>query len=68
MDLSRATYPALLVSLRSFCECLALTGTQDSLQPTQAANVLNDRVKRVGLINSQIADWLQASAYQLSTH
>ncbi|GAO15648.1 hypothetical protein UVI_02019320 [Ustilaginoidea virens] len=30
-----------------------------SLQPTQAARVLNDRVKRIDKLNVDIADWLQ---------
>ncbi|ATY62590.1 Fes CIP4 domain-containing [Cordyceps militaris] len=42
-DLARAEYPAML----------------PHLQPNQAAQVLNDRVKRIGKINNEIADWLQ---------
>ncbi|KAJ9150857.1 SAFF domain-containing protein [Pleurostoma richardsiae] len=42
-DLSRAEYPAMLANL----------------QPTQAVQALNDRVKRIAKINSEIADWLQ---------
>lgn len=42
-DLSRAEYPAMLASL----------------QPTQAVLALNERVKRIGRINSEIAEWLQ---------
>lgn len=30
-----------------------------SLQPNQAVQVLNDRVKRISKINTEIADWLQ---------
>ncbi|KAF2115567.1 Muniscin C-terminal mu homology domain-containing protein [Lophiotrema nucula] len=43
MDLQRKDYPALL----------------DALPPAQAVNVLNDRMKHVSNLNSQIADWLQ---------
>ncbi|KAJ6789211.1 hypothetical protein PWT90_06802 [Aphanocladium album] len=42
-DLARAEYPAML----------------PHLQPNQAAQVLNDRVKRIGKVNNEIADWLQ---------
>jgi hypothetical protein len=42
-DLARAEYPAILASL----------------QPNQAVQVLNDRVKRINKINTEIADWLQ---------
>ncbi|TQN74079.1 Cytoskeletal protein syp1, partial [Colletotrichum shisoi] len=42
-DLARAEYPAMLAHL----------------QPMQAVNVLNDRVKRINKINTEIADWLQ---------
>ncbi|KAG9534873.1 hypothetical protein KCU79_g21941, partial [Aureobasidium melanogenum] len=30
-----------------------------ALEPGQAINVLNDRVRQVGRLNSDIADWLQ---------
>jgi hypothetical protein len=33
--------------------------TQDSLPPTQAVNVLNDRMRHVAQLNTSIADWLQ---------
>ncbi|KAL8734298.1 MAG: hypothetical protein Q9166_001496 [cf. Caloplaca sp. 2 TL-2023] len=42
MDLSRQEYPALL----------------QSLQPSQAVAVLNDRVKLIGKANLDIAEWL----------
>ncbi|RYP54550.1 hypothetical protein DL769_010341 [Monosporascus sp. CRB-8-3] len=42
-DLSRAEYPAMLANL----------------QPNQAVQVLNDRVKRISKLNADIADWLQ---------
>jgi hypothetical protein len=34
-----------------------------SLQPGQAVAALNERVKRVGKINLEIADWLQVSPF-----
>ncbi|KAL3479792.1 Muniscin C-terminal mu homology domain-containing protein [Aspergillus californicus] len=43
MDLSRQEYPALLASL----------------QPSQAATVLADRVRVINKVNADIADWLQ---------
>ncbi|KAI9674165.1 MAG: hypothetical protein M1817_001983 [Caeruleum heppii] len=43
MDLSRQEYPGMLASL----------------PPSEAVNILNDRVKRIGRINGEIADWLQ---------
>ncbi|MCJ1260817.1 hypothetical protein MMC22_000680 [Lobaria immixta] len=42
MELSRSEYPALL----------------GSLQPGQAVTILDDRVKLIGKINADIADWL----------
>ncbi|KAK0620192.1 Muniscin C-terminal mu homology domain-containing protein [Immersiella caudata] len=42
-DLSRAEYPAMLANL----------------QPSQAVQVLSDRVKRISKVNLEIADWLQ---------
>ncbi|KAH9908524.1 Muniscin C-terminal mu homology domain-containing protein [Xylariomycetidae sp. FL2044] len=42
-DLSRAEYPAMLANL----------------QPNQAVQALNDRVKRISKVNTEIADWLQ---------
>ncbi|KAH7031617.1 Muniscin C-terminal mu homology domain-containing protein [Microdochium trichocladiopsis] len=42
-DLSRTEYPAMLANL----------------QPGQAVNALNDRVKRIAKVNTEIADWLQ---------
>ncbi|KXJ88247.1 Muniscin C-terminal mu homology domain-domain-containing protein [Microdochium bolleyi] len=42
-DLSRPEYPAMLANL----------------QPGQAVTVLNDRVKRIAKVNTEIADWLQ---------
>ncbi|KAL8946797.1 MAG: hypothetical protein Q9222_006852 [Ikaeria aurantiellina] len=42
MDLSRQEYPALL----------------QSLQPSQAVAVLDERVRLIGRVNSDIAEWL----------
>ncbi|KAI0161099.1 Muniscin C-terminal mu homology domain-containing protein [Hypoxylon sp. FL1284] len=42
-DLSRTEYPAMLANL----------------QPSQAVHALNDRVKRISKVNTEIADWLQ---------
>ncbi|KAK6957580.1 hypothetical protein Daesc_000367 [Daldinia eschscholtzii] len=42
-DLSRAEYPAMLAHLH----------------PNQAVHALNDRVKRISKVNTEIADWLQ---------
>ncbi|KAL2190409.1 hypothetical protein L209DRAFT_703485 [Thermothelomyces heterothallicus CBS 203.75] len=42
-DLSRSEYPAMLANL----------------QPSQAVQVLSDRVKRIARANQEIADWLQ---------
>ncbi|KAH8698561.1 Muniscin C-terminal mu homology domain-containing protein [Talaromyces proteolyticus] len=43
MDLTRQEYPALLTSL----------------QPNQATTVLNDRIRVINKVNTDIADWLQ---------
>ncbi|OJJ80852.1 uncharacterized protein ASPGLDRAFT_133423 [Aspergillus glaucus CBS 516.65] len=43
MELSRQEYPALLASL----------------QPSQATAVLNDRVRLITKVNTDVADWLQ---------
>ncbi|KAF5657048.1 SYP1-like protein [Fusarium heterosporum] len=42
-DMARAEYPAMLAAL----------------QPGQAAQTLNDRLKRMSRVNNEIADWLQ---------
>ncbi|KAK4098333.1 hypothetical protein N658DRAFT_518092 [Parathielavia hyrcaniae] len=42
-DLSRSEYPAMLANL----------------QPSQAVQVMSDRVKRIAKANQEIADWLQ---------
>lgn len=43
MAMERSEYPAMLATL----------------QPGQAVDVLNDRVRQVGRLNTEIADWLQ---------
>ncbi|OCK78258.1 hypothetical protein K432DRAFT_332433 [Lepidopterella palustris CBS 459.81] len=43
MDLQRKEYPAML----------------ESLQPGQAVTVLNERIRHVSRLNTEIADWLQ---------
>ena len=40
---------------------------QSSLQPGQAVTVLNDRLKLIGKINLDIADWLQVQLLGLKT-
>lgn len=35
---------------------------QASVQPAQAVAILNDRIKHVGKLNTEIADWLQVYA------
>jgi hypothetical protein len=35
---------------------------QDRLQPAAAVTKLNERVKKIGKVNSDIADWLQVCA------
>ena len=61
MDLSRQEYPLLLVRVYgvrpTMCACAEFS--QNSLQPGQAVTVLNDRVRLIGKINLDIADWLQ---------
>jgi hypothetical protein len=37
----------------------ALTCAQERLQPASAVSKFNERVKRIGKTNSEIADWLQ---------
>lgn len=42
--------------------CLLTTSylsAQANLQPGQAVQVVNDRLKRIGKVNTEIADWLQ---------
>lgn len=39
---------------------------QATLQPHQAVNVLNDRVKLITTVNASIADWLQVSTRELT--
>ena len=42
-----------------------LTGAQRSLSPNQAVSVLDERVKIIGKINADIADWLRVSSVRL---
>ncbi|CAN8101847.1 unnamed protein product [Discula destructiva] len=42
-DLQRSEYPAMLANL----------------QPTQTSQVVNERLKRINKVNTEIADWLQ---------
>ena len=37
----------------------AFARPQGNLQPSQAAQLLNDRVKRIAKVHLEIADWLQ---------
>ena len=68
MELSRQEYPALLVHRRQApsntwktCGKL-LTVVQRSLSPNQAVSVLDERVKLIGKINADIADWLRVGS------
>ena len=61
MDDSRQEYPALLVCIvtvliRAKVEADSL---KRSLPPAQAVSVLEERVKLIGKINLDIAEWLQ---------
>ena len=61
MDDSRQEYPALLVCIvtvliRAKVEADSL---KRSLPPAQAVSVLEERVKLIGKINFDIAEWLQ---------
>ena len=38
---------------------MLMRNVQATLQPGQAIDVLNERVKQVGTLNAHIADWLQ---------
>lgn len=64
----RAEYPGMLVSRAhtgpaAMRRCVpSLTDSarpQANLQPSQAAQLLNDRVKRIAKAHLEIADWLQ---------
>ena len=71
MEMQRQAYPALLVREPdieplpwSYVSCAhPLTARQSSLQPSQAVAVVNDRVKLIGKINADIADWLQVPCH-----
>ncbi|MBE7181517.1 MAG: hypothetical protein INR71_09980, partial [Terriglobus roseus] len=61
MELSRTEYPALLVkcpAVRGLGR-IPLTSRQEALQPTQAVEMLNERMRHVGKLNGEVADWLQ---------
>ena len=61
MELSRQEYPALLVSALTLFPIslqLNLNDPQTFLQPSQAVSVLNDRVRLISKVNSDVADWL----------
>ena len=64
--LSRQEYPAILVRncripAHPLDEAVELytNGSQERLPPSAAAAKLNERVKRIGRVNTEIADWLQ---------
>lgn len=63
--LARQEYPAMLVSFprdrRRLARELNLTEQQATLSPTQALQVFNDRIKRIGKINTEVADWISVS-------
>lgn len=63
MELSRQEYPALLVSLSPGLQGIT-DETQRSLTPNQAVAILDERVKLIGKINADIADWLAVRTYQ----
>lgn len=67
-DLSRSEYPAMLVRSPTLHPGLTAARVeltvvyprpQAHLQPSQATQVLVDRVKRINKINNEVADWLQ---------
>lgn len=57
--LSRQEYPAMLVSIFHPRLAPVLMALQGRLPPGQAVAKLNDRVKKIGKVNTEIADWLQ---------
>lgn len=64
--LSRQEYPAILVrNCRIPSAPLGqdiftnTNASQERLHPSAAAAKLNERVKRIGRVNTEIADWLQ---------
>lgn len=63
--LARVEYPAMLVSFpidqRRLARELNLTEQKATLSPTQALQVFNDRIKRIGKINTEVADWISVS-------
>lgn len=69
-DLARTEYPGMLVSIIQPCPTDGADLYQAHLQPGQATQTLNDRVKRINKINLEIADWLQVRglAARRATH
>ena len=64
MELSRQEYPALLVCVYELHKtrgepAVPLTVAQRSLSPNQAVSILEERVKLIGKVNADIADWLR---------
>lgn len=72
----RTEYPAMLVRFTisrtaprglNVCRLLVLNTKQPQLQPPQAVDVLNDRMRQVGRLNTAIADWLQVGGHLRAT-
>lgn len=71
MELSRSEYPAVLVC--AFIPCKFSTTDyalidillQGTVQPGQAITILEDRVRSIGKINSDIAEWLSVCYLRL---
>lgn len=59
----RLAHPLLAGGTRQQHDYCLLTrsrlSAQASLQPGQSVQVVNDRLKRIGKVNTEIADWLQ---------
>lgn len=59
----RLAHPVLAGGTRHQHDNCLLTNprlsAQANLQPGQAVQVVNDRLKRIGKVNTEIADWLQ---------
>lgn len=55
--------PVLAGGIGQQHSCRLLTASsvsaQANLQPNQAVQVVNERLKRIGKINTEIAEWLQ---------
>jgi len=64
MDLSRQEYPALLVGRKLLSPALPAHTNQpllplNSLQPSQAVALVNERVEYISKLNNSIAEWLE---------